>query len=176
ASPRLGESPRGPRKGQPLRGALPHPQLDMRLAQCRGQLVDLGLQLLLTTRGTGLTALGNPGPAALEELGLPPRHRLLRDLVPPSGLGDRHLPAQHAQHDPDLVLHREHRGTAHRHTSCSGTYIPPEPQSLTRDTCRPPRTPPTPRTSTPRSAPIIASNGFAEMARVSWSRCTTVRQ
>src|SRR5690606_37094778 len=105
----------------------------MRLAQCRGQLVDLGLQLLLTTRGTGLTALGNPGPAALEELGLPPRHRLLRDLVPPSGLGDRHLPGQHAQHDPDLVLHRDHRGTAHRHTSCSGTYITPEPQSLTRD-------------------------------------------
>src|SRR5690606_34641179 len=85
-------------------------------------------------RGTGLTALGNPGPAALEELGLPPRHRLLRDLVPPSGLGDRHLPGQHAQHDPDLVLHREHRATAHRHTSCSGTYITPEPQSLTHDT------------------------------------------
>src|SRR5690606_15459031 len=105
----------------------------MRLAQCRGQLADLGLQLLVTTRGTGLTALGNPGPAAPEGLGLPPRHRLLRALVPPSGHGDRHLPGQPAQHDPDLVLHREHRGTAQRHTSCSGTYITPEPQSLTRD-------------------------------------------
>src|SRR5690606_5181023 len=38
----------------------------------------------------------------------------------------------------DLVLHREHRGTAHRHTSCSGTYITPEPQSLTRDSTHKP--------------------------------------
>ncbi len=54
-----------------LNRALPYPQLHMGLIQRRGQLINLGLQLLFPRRRTGLAALGQPSPARLQKLGLP---------------------------------------------------------------------------------------------------------
>lgn len=111
--PRHG-SPQGLRRAQPaLRGLLPHPYLDRGLAQRLGQIRDLGLKLLLPGGGSGL-ARGQALLAGLEELSLPPANLLLGDLLPPRGLGDRHLPGQHAQHDPQLLLRRDHRWSTHR--------------------------------------------------------------
>jgi len=55
-----------------------------------------------------------------EKVGLPPPDRLLRHLLPPSRLSDRHLPGQHTQHDPSLPLGRDHRGSSHGSDSPSG--------------------------------------------------------
>jgi hypothetical protein len=63
----------------PLRGALPHPQLDRGLTQCLGQLGDLGLELLLACRGPGLPG-DQSGLADFKELTLPVPDRLLRHL------------------------------------------------------------------------------------------------
>jgi hypothetical protein len=77
-------SPRGPRRAQPaLRGPLPDPDLHRGRTQSLGQLGDLGLQLLLPGRRTGLTGRQG-GLADHKEIGLPPADRLLADPLPPS--------------------------------------------------------------------------------------------
>ena len=66
-----------------------------------GQAGDLRLELLLPGRRTR-AARSQRRLARLKEVSLPAADGLLADLLPPSRLGDRHLPSQHAQHDPNL--------------------------------------------------------------------------
>src|SRR5690606_1815294 len=78
--------------------------------------------------------------ASLVELRLPPTNRLLRNLLPSCGLGGRDLTGEHAQHDPQLLLSRDHRWSTHRglvSLPCSEDQLTPLPRSLTRD--RPPQ-------------------------------------
>jgi hypothetical protein len=50
------------------------------------------------------------GERGLAEVGLPVANRRLADLLATSRLSDRHLPDQHTQHDPSLLLGGDHRG------------------------------------------------------------------
>src|SRR5690606_40584948 len=102
-----------PAQPAPHRGLLPYPYLDRGLTQRLGQISDLGLQLLLPRRRPRLPR-DQALLASLEELRLPPTKRLLRNLLPSCGLGDRDLTGQHAQHDPQLLLSRDHRWSTHR--------------------------------------------------------------
>src|SRR5690606_33140283 len=117
--PRRG-SPRGPRRAQAaLRGLLPHSDLDRGFTEGLGQLLDLCLELLPPPRPAG-PARGQAGLPRLEEVRLPPADRLLADPLPPRGLGDRHLASEDAQHDPRLLLHRDHWWSTHGQTLRSG--------------------------------------------------------
>jgi hypothetical protein len=60
------------------------------------------------------------GERGLEEVGLPAANRPLADLLATSRLSDRNLPGQHTQHDPSLLLGRDHRGSTHVVDSPSG--------------------------------------------------------
>src|SRR4029453_1314414 len=69
-------------------------------------------ELLLTGRGPGLRT-PQANLAGFEELTLPVPDRLLGHLRPPRSLRDGDLTSQDRQHDPDLLLSREHRRSRH---------------------------------------------------------------
>ncbi len=94
-----------------------------RLTQRLGQFSDLCLQLLLPAGRTRLTGRQS-GFTGLQEIGLPPPDRLLTDLLPTGRLSDTHLPGQHTQHDPGLLLNRNLWGSSHDTDSPSGLTQP----------------------------------------------------
>src|SRR5690606_32367185 len=68
----------------------------------------------------------------LEEVRLPPADRLLADLLAPGRLGDRHLAGEDAQHDPRLLLHRDHRWPSHVELSAQDSINGPATKSDAR--------------------------------------------
>jgi hypothetical protein len=60
--------------------------------------------------GAKTVAAYEMGERGLAEVGLPVANRRLADLLATSRLSDRHLPDQHTQHDPSLLLGGDHRG------------------------------------------------------------------
>jgi hypothetical protein len=84
----------------------PHPKLHMGFAEGAGQLLDLGLQVLLPGAGAVAGAAGERSAAAVQELVPPGSDRGLRDPLTAGRLLDRHLAAQHRQHDTQLLLDR----------------------------------------------------------------------
>ena len=120
-------------KGQTaLRGLLPNPDLDRSLTQRVGQVSDLGLELFLTRRRTGPPGRQR-GLTGLQEVGLPTADRLLADLLPPRRLSNAELAGDHAQHDPGLLLRRDHWGWSTHVTDSFRNNSIVLPQSLTRD-------------------------------------------
>ena len=92
-------------------------------AQRLGQLIDLGLQLLLPRRRAS-PASDQPDLAGLDEVGLPPVDRLLADLLLACGPEAETSPASTANTNTNLLLRRDHRRTPH-----------PAPPRLRRRSC-----------------------------------------
>jgi len=118
ASPHRHELPRGPQRAQPaLLARLPHPDLHRGLTKGPRQLGDLGL----------------------EELRFPPADRLLGHLLLTCRLRDRDLTSQDRQHDPDLLLSRNHRRSGHRSQVPPTQTDPPLtglPERMSHDSAR----------------------------------------
>src|SRR5260370_25643553 len=90
ASRPRGGSPRGPRRPQPMLGALlPDAQLDMRLAERGLQLLVLVGECPLALVRLRQAVRGETGLSAFEELPLPGRARLLARLAAPTRLRNR---------------------------------------------------------------------------------------
>src|SRR5439155_19323750 len=71
-------------------------------------------QLPLTQVRPRRPALGQASLAALQELLLPTRDRLLARLAAASSLDDRHLATDDCKDEPELVFNRENRRTCQR--------------------------------------------------------------
>jgi hypothetical protein len=78
----------------------------MSLAEGAGELLNLGLELGLTSAWAVAGAGRERRAAAVQELVTPGRDRGLRDPLAAAGFLDRDLAAQHCQHDAQLVIDR----------------------------------------------------------------------
>jgi hypothetical protein len=96
-----------------LRALLPDAQLDVRLTQSGLQLLDLFDKTPLARVDARLATLDKPGLAALQELTLPSRNRLLARLASTSSLTGRHLTRDDRQDKPELVFKSKNWGTCH---------------------------------------------------------------
>src|SRR5690348_15631868 len=131
ASRRTGGPPASPRAGsaRALRTRVerplfsPHPELDVRLTKCGGQVLDLGRQFLLASRGEGdrVVAPGEAHPAALEKLLLPLGDRRLAHLQAARDLDLAGLALEHREHDRELLVGRPERLATHRSATSSVT-------------------------------------------------------
>ena len=111
-----------------LGALLPDAQLDVRLPERRLQLLDLVEQLPPARVRRRLAAPDQAGLAALEELPLPRRDRLLRRLPAPSGLRHAHLATDDCHDEPVLVFNRETEGRA----TCSSLHQEPDTNPTAR--------------------------------------------